>query len=113
VVLKNIKSKRGKNERSCSQVKKHSNDYFIVAVKSSGDISAEPARGQKIEEHVLTDLDLRNDDNRPSLTSGAAAEERQEVVSKNTTNELSDAIIGGSDVGLWSSNIPEKCGNIG
>jgi len=28
-----------------------------VAVKSSGDISAEPVRGQKIEEHVVTDLD--------------------------------------------------------
>jgi len=28
---------------------------FAVAVKSSGDISAEPVRGQKIEEHVVTD----------------------------------------------------------
>jgi len=34
---------------------------------------------QKIEEHVVTDLDLRNDENRPSLTSRAAAEERQDV----------------------------------
>jgi len=33
---------------------------FAVALKSSWDISAEPVRGQKIEEHV-TDLDLRND----------------------------------------------------
>ena len=48
-----------------------------MAVKSSGDISEEPVRGQKIE--VGTDLDLRNDDNVPSLTSGAAAEERQKV----------------------------------
>ena len=55
-----------------------------MAVKSSGDISAEPVRGQKIEEHV-TDLDLRNDDDRRSLISGAA-EERQEVSSKNTIN---------------------------
>jgi len=47
----------------------------LLAVKSSGDISAEPARGQKIEEHVVTDLDLRNDENKPSLTSGAVAEE--------------------------------------
>jgi len=47
-------------------------------VKSSGDISAEPVRGQKIEEHVVTDLDVRNDHNRPSLISGSAAEERQE-----------------------------------
>ena len=45
-----------------------------MAVKSSGDITAEPVRDQKIEEHVVTDLDLRNDDDRPSLTSGAAAE---------------------------------------
>ena len=47
------------------------------------------------------------------LTSGAAAEERQEVSSKNTIDELSDAITGGKDIGLWSSNVPEKCGNIG
>jgi len=83
-------------------------------MKSSGDISAEPARGQKIEEHVVTDLDARNDDNRPTLTSGAAAaEERQDVSSKNTTDELSGAITECKDVSLWSSNIPEKCGNIG
>jgi len=78
-----------------------------VAVKSSGDISAEPVRGQKIEEHV-TDLDVRNDDSRLSLTSGAAAEERQEVVSKNTIDELSDAITGGKDICLRSSNTPGK-----
>ena len=78
-----------------------------MAVKSSGDISAKPVRGQKIEEHVATDLDLRNDENKPSLTSSAVAEERQ-VSSKNTIDELSDAIIGGKDIGLWSSNIPEK-----
>jgi len=112
---KTLKSKRGKNERgrSFSQVKKHSSYYFIVAVKSSGDIFAEPATGQKIEEHVVTYLDVRNHDNRPSLTSSAAAEERQEVSSKNTIDELSDAITGCTDIGLWSSNIPEKCGNIG
>ena len=76
VVLKDVKNKRGKNERcrSCSQVKKHLSDYLALAVKSSGDISAEPVKGQKIEEHVVTDLDLRNDENRPSLTSSAAAE---------------------------------------
>jgi len=51
---------------------------FTVAVKSSGDISAEPVRGQKSEEHVVTDLDGRNDENRPSLTS-AVAEERQDA----------------------------------
>jgi len=84
-----------------------------VAVKSSGEISAEAVRGQKIEKHVVTDLDLRNDDNGHSLTNGAAAEDRQEVSLKNTIDELSDAFTGGKDVGLWSSNIPEKCGNIG
>jgi len=31
---------------------------LTVAVKSSGDISAEPVRGQKIEEDVGTHLDL-------------------------------------------------------
>jgi len=35
--------------RSCSSVKKHSIYYFTVAMKSSGDISAELVRGQKIE----------------------------------------------------------------
>jgi len=50
-----------------------------VAVKSSGDISAELARGQKIEEHVVTDLDLRNDENGPGLSSSTVAEERQMV----------------------------------
>jgi len=58
-----------------------------VAVKSSGDISAELVRGQKIEEHAVTDLDLRNDETRRSLTS-SAAEERQDVSSKNTIDEM-------------------------
>jgi len=50
-----------------------------VAVKFSGDISAESARGQKIEEQVVTDLDAHNDENRPNLTSSAVAEERNEI----------------------------------
>jgi len=33
---------------------------------------------------LVTGLDLRNDENRPSLTSGAVAEERQDVSSRNT-----------------------------
>jgi len=49
----------------------------------------------------VTDLDLRNDANRPSLTSNAVAEERQDVSSKNTTDEMADAITGGNDAGLW------------
>jgi len=82
-------------------------------VKSSGDISREPVTGQKIEEHVVTDLNVRNDDNRPSLTSGAVAEERQEVSSKNTIDELSGAITGGN-ISVSSHPIyRRKCGNIG
>jgi len=56
----------------------------------------------------VIDLDLRNDDSRPSLTSGAAVEERQDISSINTIDELSDAITGGKDIFLWSSNTPEK-----
>jgi len=69
------KSKRGKNERgrSCSQVKKHSSDYFTVTMKSSGDSR------EKIEEPVVTDLDLCNDENRPSSTSSAVEAEHQNV----------------------------------
>jgi len=63
---------------------------------------------QKIEEHVFTDLDKRNDENRSSLTSGAAAEERQEVSSQNTIDKMADAITRGKHSGLWSSNILQK-----
>ena len=92
-------------------MKKHSSGYYTVAVKSSGDISAELVRGQKIEKHVVTALDLRNDENRPSSTSSAVAEERQDVSSKNTIDRMADAITGGNDIGLWAlcpANIPEK-----
>jgi len=61
VVLKDVK-KNGRG-RSCSQVKKRSSDYFTVAVKSIGCISAEPVREQKSKEHVVTDLDQRNVEN--------------------------------------------------
>jgi len=54
----------------------------------------------------LTSLDVRNDDNRPSLTSSAAADYRQEVSSKNTVDELTDAIFEDIDIGLWLPNIP-------
>ena len=50
-----------------------------MAVKFSGDISAQSAREQKIEEQVVTDLDAHNDENRPNLTSSAVAEERNEI----------------------------------
>ena len=87
-----------------------------MAVKSSGDISTEPVSGQKIEEHVATDIDLRNDENRPSLTSGTVAEERRDQSSKNTIDEMADAVSGGNDIGIWAlwpDNISEKCENIG
>jgi len=84
-----------------------------VAVKSSRDISAEPVRGQKIEEHVVTDIDVCNDENRPSLTSSAVQEERQDVSSKNTLNEMAHTITGGNDIGLWTlwpAYLPENVG---
>jgi len=42
---------------------------------------------------------VRNDDNRHSLTS-CAADERQDVSSKNTIDELADGITGVKDIGL-------------
>jgi len=84
-----------------------------VAVKLSGDISAEPARGQKIEEHVVTDLDLRNDDSTPSLTSGVAAEERQDVSSMNTIDSCLTLSLE-SKISVSGHLIyQKKCGNIG
>ena len=35
------------------------------------------------------------------LTSGAVAEEHQNVSSENTMDELADAMTGGKDTGLW------------
>ena len=68
-------------------------------MKSTGDVSAEPVRGRKSKNIFLqTDLDGRNDENRPSSTTCAAAEERQEVSSKNTTDELSDIFTEGKDI---------------
>jgi len=115
---KRRKKARGNNERgrSCSQVKKHSSDYFTVAVKSNGDIFEEPVRGQKIEKHVITEFDLRNDENRPSLTSSAVAEDRQDVSSKNTIDKIADPTTEGNDIGLRASGqsiYRKKCGMIG
>ena len=62
--------------------------------------NAEPVGGQKIEEHVVTDLDLHNHENTSSLISSAVAEERQDVSSKNTMDDMADAINGGSGIGL-------------
>jgi len=73
-------------------------------------------RGQNIEERVVIDLDLHNDENRLTLTSSAVAEERQDVSSKNTIDEMANAITAGNDSDLWAlwpANIPEKYRNIG
>jgi len=72
-------------------------------------------RGEKIEEHIVTDLYLYNQENRPSLTSSAVAE-HQDVSLKNTIDEIAEAITGSNDVSfwfLWPVHIPKKCGNIG
>jgi len=62
------KCKRQKWVREKLQLSQETfNLLFTVAVKSSGDVSAEPVREQKIEEHVVTDLDLHNDDNTPTV----------------------------------------------
>ena len=42
--------------------------------------------------------------------------ERQNVSSKNIVDDMTDAITGGNDIGLWAlwlANIEEKNGNIG
>ena len=59
----------------------------------------------------MTDSDLRNDESRSSLTSSAVTEERQDVSSKNTTDEVANAITRGNDIGLsalWPANIAGK-----
>ena len=48
---------------------------------------------QKLPAPASMDIDLRNDENRPSFTSGAATvAELQEKSPKNTINEMGDAI---------------------
>jgi len=42
--------------------------------QTSRALSAELVKRQKIEEHAASDLDLRNDENRRSLTNSAVAE---------------------------------------
>ena len=85
-----------------------------MEVKYSGDISAELVRGQKIEEHV-TDLDLPNDENRPSLTRGAVVEERQEISSKSTIDRMLTLSLEATISVSSSSRIiyQKKCRNIG
>jgi len=58
----------------------------------------------------VTDLVLRNNENRPSLISGAVpvAEKCQGASSKTTIDEMAAAIIGGKCIGLWLANIPKN-----
>jgi len=87
--------------------------YSAVTMKFSGHSSADPVvRRQKIEEHFVTHLVLRNNENRPSLTSGAApvAEELHEASSNNTIEEMTAAITGCKDIGLWLANLPKNAG---
>ena len=63
-------------------------------------LSAEPSRGRKIEEQVVTDFHAHNDENRSSVTSSAVAEERQDVSPKNAVDEMADAITGDNDRSL-------------
>ena len=50
---------------------------------------------------------------RPSSTSGAAAEERQEVVSKGTIDDIDAAITGGKISVSGHPIYRKKCRNIG
>jgi len=43
------------------------------------------------------------------LTSSAVAEERQDISSTNTIDEIADAITGGNDIGLWALWPGEFC----
>jgi len=53
---------------------------FGRRIKKLGDPAV---RGEKIEQHAVTDLVVRNNENKPSLTSGAApvADEHQKQCS--------------------------------
>ena len=110
MVLKNIKKEKSKKgERKKLQL---SQETFKLLFCSGSEIQRRHFWGTgKRTEHRRTScykLGWRNDDNRPTLTSGAAAEERQEVSSKNTIDALSDANTEGKTIALWLSNILEK-----
>ena len=91
VVPKGIKAKEAKMSEGEIELSQETFKWlFCSGSDLQWNISVEPARGQKIEEHVVPDLDVRNDENRPSLTSGAVAEELQEASLKNTIDGLAD-----------------------
>jgi len=62
-------------------------------------------RGRKIEEHAVTDLVLRNNENRCSTSSRRTS---RRIQSKNTTDEMAAVITVGKDIGLWLANIPKN-----
>jgi len=102
VVQQNIKKQnRQKLERKKLQL---TQETFKLPFYSGSEVPRRHfcgiCKGQKIEEHVVTDVDVRNDEDRSSSTSGAAAEERQEVSSKNTIDKTADAITRGKYIGL-------------
>jgi len=71
------------------------------------------AAKSRIIQVTVTDLNQRNDESRSSLTSSAISKVRQDVSSKNTIDEMADAITVGNKIGLWAlwpANIPEKVG---
>jgi len=95
--------------RSCSEVERDSRSLFYSDNEVQWRHFVEPLSGQKIEEHAVTDLDPRNDENRPSLTSGTPpVTDRQEVSSKSTVDEMANATTRGNNIGLWPANIPER-----
>jgi len=106
------KSKRQKWERKKLQL---SQETFKWLFYSDSEVQRRHFCGtcKRTEKRkTCCDGDLRNDENRPSLTSSAVAEERQYAPSsKNTIHGMADAITGGNDIGLcalWPANIPEK-----
>jgi len=75
VVLENVKkAKEAKMWEEEIAAKSRNIQVTSLQRQSSGAISAELVRRQKIEEHAASDLDLRNDENRRSLTNSAVAE---------------------------------------
>ena len=95
---KRKKQKRQKSERKKFQ---SSQEIFKLLFYRSSEAQRRHYCGtckrKEVEEHVVTDLDLHNDENKPS---GAVAEERQKVSSQSTIDEMVDAITGCNNIGL-------------
>ena len=74
VVVENVNKQEAKMREEEIAAKSRNIQVTSLQRQSSGAISAELLRRQKIEEHAAPDLDLRNDENRRSLASSAVAE---------------------------------------